>query len=186
MTLSEIARRRRIKIIFYIGLALIVAAPILLSLAIHDRVSQDEYLRVSSSIKSWFQGRVFFAGDYERPYYMSLIADIMGWWYLYDLVCIAGGITVLCLVIAYYKWNLLPLLIPYGVLTLISLNAVITEMDSFLYNRISLIGFNMRMFRGVFPIVLYSAIVAGYIVFLVLDIVQESRVRRDIPIEDKK
>lgn len=167
---GETPRRSSIGCVVF--LAIIMVVPIVLSFIMRIQLTNEHYLTAIAQIKSGFTDNNFFFNNIDTTLFLILTRDIHYLLLFYNLFCIVGGIIILLMLIPNRKKNLLPMAIPYILLALISLNAFITDyaictsQESFLYNRISLIGFDIRVMHGAFPVVLYSLIILGYLIFL--------------------
>lgn len=158
---------------FIVFLTIIMVVPIVLSFIMRIQLTNEHYSTAIGQIKNGFTDSNFFydPNSSDATLFLILTRDIIPLLLFYNCFCIVGGIILLTIVTKKKK-NLLPMTIPYSFLALISLNAFITDdsiwasQDSFLYNRISLLGFDIRVMHGAFPVVLYSLIILGYLIFL--------------------
>ena len=175
MPLSEEERphKNRTFIIIY---AVAAAIPVLLSLYIKINLSEKEYLDAVSTLKCGFSKQNFwFMSIADITLYFISIRNIQVLLMLHNFVCFVAGAILLYTAIRYKKKYLITMLIPYSVLALISLNTLITDFALWnsvesLYNRISLLGFDICVMHGMLPVLLYSTIVAGYFIFLSLEL----------------
>jgi len=159
---------------YIIVFAIIAVAPVLLSLLIQNNLSQKDYLIATSTLKCGFLNHNFWfeSNSTDTSFYLIPTRDINLLLLLHNFVCLAGGAILLFTTISQKKKSLIPMMIPYLILAFISLNALVTDFalrsssGLFLYNRISLLGFDIRVMHGALPVVIYSAIFAGYLVFL--------------------
>lgn len=175
MLLSEEERPHKNRT-FIFAFAAATVIPILLSLYIKTNLSEKEYLDAVSTLKCGFLKHNFWSmSTADLTLYFVSARDIQVLLMLHNVVCFVAGAMLLYATVSYKKKNLIPMLIPYSVLALISLNTLITDFALWnsvesLYNRISLLGFDICVMHGMLPVLLYSAIIAGYFIFLGMEL----------------
>lgn len=176
---AEQPRKNRTSLIIF---AVAAVVPVLLSLYIRINLSEKDYLNAVSTLKCGFSKHDFwFQSRADLTLYFISIREIQVLLMLHNFVCFVGGVILLYTAISYKKKSLMPMLIPYSVLALISLNTLITDFALWnsvesLYNRISLLGFDICVMHGILPVLLYAAIIVGYFIFLRLELGLKHRI----------
>lgn len=161
----------------YFLLFIVGILPILISIVIHIRLGPEDYLRASAALKSlirhWFRlTRVV----EDTTLLSTIISEIKLLEILHSFVCIIGGAILFGMTIKGKNKSLVFMAIPYSVLALISVFFYLMNLDIwsagglFLYNRFYLLFFDICVMHGPLPIIIYSAILIGYIVFLWTDL----------------
>ena len=151
--------------------------PILISIVINVRLGPEDYLQASSAIKgfifNWFKlARI----QKDNTLFLCYTGRINLLIVLHSFVCMIGGAILLSKTIKGKKKSLITMTIAYALLALISVLYFFMNLDVwgsgglFLYNRFYLLFFDISVLHGPLPIIIYSAIVIGYFVFLWADL----------------
>ncbi|MDD4509950.1 MAG: hypothetical protein PHY23_03430 [Oscillospiraceae bacterium] len=173
MPLLEEMRWRKIRIGLVIFALLL---PILLSVVLQVQVKPSDYSGARAALEAGFQGDGFFwaaQGVGDATMYLADIGEVLPLMHLYDLAYLAGGVLFLFLCIEKKGGrNVIWPSIPYWLFSLLSLVRLSTELDPStgqapLYNRISLLGFDVMFMKGWGSLVLYALLALGCVIFFV-------------------
>lgn len=161
----------------YFLLFILGTLPILISIVIHVRLGPEDYLQASSAIKgfifNWFKLAPI---QEDTTLFLSITGRINLLIVLHSFACMIGGAILLGMTIKGKKRSLIFMTIPYSLLALISVLYFFMNLDVwgsgslFLYNRFYLLFFDICVMHGPLAIIIYSAIVIGYFVFLWADL----------------
>ncbi len=159
----------------YIFLFILGVLPIVISIVIHIRLGPEDYLRASAELKSlihyWFK----FTPVEDTTLLMTITGRINLLVLLHSFVCMVAGAILLGMTIK-GKNSLLFMTIPYSILALASVYVYLVNISIWgpgglaIYNRFYLLFFDICVMHGPLPIIIYSAILVGYIVFLWTDL----------------
>jgi|GEM_PF-3244592 hypothetical protein len=165
----------------FIFIAVIAVVPIILSFIMKSNLSSEEYSKAVASLKGGFQnGSFWFDGSStDAALYLTHVWGIKALLQFYNLICLAVGAVLFSITVDYKKESLIPVTTVYVVLSLLSLNSFVS--DCFLgysrytglYNRLSLVSFDIRVMHGAVPVLIYFFIAAGYIFFLVSELIRK-------------
>lgn len=173
MPLLEEMRWRKIRMGLVIFALLL---PILLSVVLQVQVKPSDYSGARAALEFGFRGDGFFwatQGAGDPTMYLADIGEAIPLMHLYDLAYLAGGVLFLFLCIEKKGWKtVLWLSVPYWLFSLLSLVHLSTELDPStgqapLYNRISLLGFDVMFMKGWGSLVLYALLALGCVIFFV-------------------
>lgn len=170
-------------ILSYLFFLLLAILPIVIAIVIHIRLGPEDYAKASAEIKrlipNWF--KLAPAGDPQLHFYYVISRGVMLLQVLHSFVCMIGGAILFGMTIKGKNKSLRFMAVPYVILSVTSVLFYLSNLDLwnagtlFWYNRFYLVFFDISVFHGPAPIIIYSAIIAGYVVFLV----KELRIRKN-------
>ena len=161
----------------FLGFALLIIIPITLSIATRKQLGEDAYLRAVNEMNSFFSHSMFGVKEYDLTFFLGIAADVHKLVLLHSVICIWGGMILVCDGVEVKNQKMYPLVISYSVLALISLHALLSELFSFvipssLHIQLSRLAFNIHVFRGVGTYIVYAGMVLSYFYFVVSELKQ--------------
>lgn len=158
--------------------------PIALSIAARAHLGPEDYLRATDEIKALIQNWFGFApiGDGTMLFHTTS-SGVKGLQVLHSLACIVGAIALLCVTLNGKKKRLIYMAIPYAFLGLISACFFFMNMDIWnagafsFYNRFYLVFFDISVMHGPAPVIIYSAIMGGYLYYIYPDLKKKKKIK---------
>ena len=158
---------------YYGHILLLALLPLLAAVSIRLIFGEERCLEAVSELRSAFFRGGFWAAENDMTWYLIIMRDFAGLIILYTLACIIGWVRFIWILKAEKKRSIILLYVPFTVLTL---SALITWASDILLasydvmNRMSMVCYYVRYLYGIYPIILYGAIFAGFIAFVSMDI----------------
>lgn len=165
---------RRHKFFNRVLLPLMILLPILFSLAIRNRMGTTLYTQIISYLQLCFANSGFLshAAQYDATIYCIILNKDNGIMLIQGVLCVVMYIILLKTAIKSRNRRMMPFVVLYTILALLLSLCVCGDYAisyglETLYNRLMLYGFYIRVFHGPLPIVLYSAMIASYAIYMV-------------------